>query len=65
MKMPALALEAVAPLRKIRSMPSLGALAFSATGSDWLDVYKRQVLDGTEPEVPGATSPSFPPKNTK
>ena len=35
MKMPALALEAVAPLRKIRSMPSLGALAFSATGSDW------------------------------
>ena len=34
-KMPAFTLDAEAPERNIWSMPSFGALALAATGSDW------------------------------
>ena len=45
-----------------RGMVSTGAAEDASGGvlsAGW------DVLDGTEPEIPGATSPSFPPKNTK
>ena len=47
-KMPAFTLDAEAPERKIWSIPSLGALALAATGSDWFSgiengLYHKEV----------------------